>query len=150
MEQKHQAKEQQILDRKNTEIEELKGRYRVERTEQEEALKKVKREWKYLQKKLQGVKESTDKQIEEMWRATQQSSQSHETEIEQRIYEVTARYEQEKLNMGKEQKHNMEKHMNETNQNYGEMEEKYNKKIEGTSALICGFEDRVQTANGGC
>ena len=144
MEQKHQAKEQQILYRKNAEIEELKGRYHVERTEQEEALKKVKREMEVLKKELASVKENTDKQLEEMRRATQQSSQSREAEIEQRVYEVTARYEQEKLNMRKEQKHNMEKHMNETKQKLCEMEEKYNKKIEATSALICGLEDRVQ------
>ena len=51
MEQKHQAKEQQILDRKNAEIEELKGRYHVGRTEQEEALKKVKRKMEILKKR---------------------------------------------------------------------------------------------------
>ena len=67
-----------------------------------------------------------------------------ETEIEQRVFEVIARCEQEKLNMRKEQEHNMEKHMNETNQILCEIEEKYNKKIEATSALICGLEDRVQ------
>ena len=67
-----------------------------------------------------------------------------ETEIEQRIFEVIARCEQEKLNMRKEQEHNMEKHMNETNQILCEIEEKYSKKIEATSALICGLEDRVQ------
>ena len=67
-----------------------------------------------------------------------------ETEIEQRIFEVIARCKQEKLNMRKEQEHNMEKHMNETNQKLCEIEEKYNKKIEATSALICGLEDRVQ------
>ena len=66
-----------------------------------------------------------------------------ETEIEQRIFEVIARCEQEKLNMRKEQEISMEKHMNETNQKLCEIEEKYNKKIEATSALICGLEDKV-------
>ena len=60
------------------------------------------------------------------------------------VYEVTARYEQDKLNMRKKQKHNMEKHMNETNQKLCEMEEKYNKELKATSALIYGLEDRVQ------
>ena len=34
--------------------------------------------------------------------------------------------------------------MNQTNQKLCKIEEKYNKKIEATSALICGLEDRVQ------
>ena len=46
MQQKHDGNVQKILDRKNTEIEELKSHYRTKTREQEETLQKYERKCK--------------------------------------------------------------------------------------------------------
>ncbi|XP_045575960.1 centrosomal protein of 112 kDa isoform X2 [Salmo salar] len=84
MQQKHDADVQKILDRKNGEIDELKTMYRAKQKESEESVRKLEKKVQSVVRESQVIRESKEKQIGELKKMSDQSTDSLKNEWEKK------------------------------------------------------------------
>uniref|UniRef100_A0A8C7K799 Centrosomal protein 112 n=1 Tax=Oncorhynchus kisutch TaxID=8019 RepID=A0A8C7K799_ONCKI len=84
MQQKHDADVQKILDRKNGEIDELKTMYRAKHKESEESVRKLEKKVQSMVRESQVIRESKEKQIGELKKMSDQSTDSLKNEWEKK------------------------------------------------------------------
>ncbi|XP_043941043.1 centrosomal protein of 112 kDa isoform X2 [Protopterus annectens] len=144
MQQKHDADVQKILDRKNNEIEDLKILYRGKQTESEEMVKNLEKKVQSLIRESQVIRESKEKQIAELKKMSEQSSDSLKNEWEKKLLNAVAEMEQEKFTLQKKHTENIQELLDETNSRLSKMEAEYAAQSKATNQMVKELESRVQ------
>ncbi|NXX80654.1 CE112 protein, partial [Urocolius indicus] len=143
LQQKHDTDVQKILDRKNDEIEVMKSFYKKKQSEAEETIRKLERKGDFY---LRGgfVKEAKEKQIVELKKMCEQSSDSLKNEWEKRLHNAVAEMEKDKFNIHKKHTEDMQELLEDTNTRLGKINEDYLQQIESTNQTVKKLEARVQ------
>ncbi|KAL0993146.1 hypothetical protein UPYG_G00103830 [Umbra pygmaea] len=144
LQQKHDTDVQKILDRKNGEIEELKSVYRAKQKESEESIRKLEKKVQSTVRESQVIRESKDKQIEELKKMADQSNDSLINEWEKKLHTVVAGMEQEKFELQKKHTENIQELLEDTNQRLAKMEAEYSAQTQTTEQTVCELELRVK------
>ncbi|XP_035824981.1 uncharacterized protein LOC101862025 isoform X2 [Aplysia californica] len=144
LQQKHDAAVQKILDRKNTEIEDVKNHYRAKSKEMEDTIAKLERKVQALIKETEYITENKDKQIAELKKMTDESNETRRSEFEKRLHDVMAEFEQEKYDLQKQHTQNIQEILDDTNSRLQRMEAEYSQQTTSTTNVIKELESRVQ------
>eukprot|EP00057_Strongylocentrotus_purpuratus_P028042 XP_011682516.1 PREDICTED: centrosomal protein of 112 kDa [Strongylocentrotus purpuratus] len=130
IQQRHDEAIQKILDRKNTEMDEMKIHYRKKVADLEETNSKLDKKLQALSKEFSHAKESRDKQISELRKMVEHSSQTTLNGYEKKLHDAVADYEQEKFEMQKKQTSAIQDILEDTNDKLQKMEMEYNAQVE--------------------
>ncbi|XP_064843123.1 centrosomal protein of 112 kDa [Oncorhynchus masou masou] len=144
MQQKHDADVQKILDRKNGEIDELKTMYRAKQKESEESVRKLEKKVQSVVRESQVIRESKEKQIGELKKMSDQSTDSLKNEWEKKLHAAVAGMEQEKFDLQKKQTENIQVLLEDTNQRLAKMEDEYGAQTQATDQTVRELELRVK------
>uniref|UniRef100_A0AAZ3SNS0 Centrosomal protein 112 n=1 Tax=Oncorhynchus tshawytscha TaxID=74940 RepID=A0AAZ3SNS0_ONCTS len=144
MQQKHDADVQKILDRKNGEIDELKTMYRAKHKESEESVRKLEKKVQSVVRESQVIRESKEKQIGELKKMSDQSTDSLKNEWEKKLHAAVAGMEQEKFDLQKKQTENIQVLLEDTNQRLAKMEAEYGAQTQATDQTVRELELRVK------
>ncbi|XP_064628434.1 centrosomal protein of 112 kDa-like isoform X2 [Lineus longissimus] len=144
IQQKHDIAVQKILDRKNTEIEDVKSHYRTKVKDQEEAIGKLERKLQALSKEHMTMKESKDKHISELKDLVEETSRSKQKEFDRKFNDVVTEFEREKFDMQKVHTKNIQELLDDTNTRLQKMEEEYSRQASEMNVIIKELETRVQ------
>ncbi|XP_040386894.1 centrosomal protein of 112 kDa isoform X6 [Cygnus olor] len=144
LQQKHDADVQKILDRKNDEIEVLKSLYKTKQNEAEETIRKLEKKVQTLVRESQVIREAKEKQIVELKKMCEQSTDSLNNEWEKRLHNAVAEMEKEKFNIRKKHTQDMQELLEDTNARLSKMEEDYLEQIKSTNQTVKNLEARVQ------
>uniref|UniRef100_A0ACB8EL59 Uncharacterized protein n=2 Tax=Sphaerodactylus townsendi TaxID=933632 RepID=A0ACB8EL59_9SAUR len=85
LQQKHDSDVQKILDRKNNEIEVLKALYKTKQNEAEETIQKLEKKVQTLVRESQFIRETKEKQIVELKKLCEQSTDSLNNDWEKKL-----------------------------------------------------------------
>ncbi|VDI42946.1 centrosomal protein CEP112, partial [Mytilus galloprovincialis] len=85
LQQRHDVAVQKILDRKNTEIEELKANYRAKAKELEDTITKLERKIQSVVRDSQNVRETKDKQIAELRKMVEDTTEKRKSDFERKM-----------------------------------------------------------------
>lgn len=143
LQQKHDSAVQKILDRKNTEIEDLKSNYRTKAKDLEETIGKLERKIQNIGKDSQQVIETKDKQITELKRMLEESTEVRNNQFEKKMNDMIAEFEQEKFEMQKQHTKNIQDILDDTNTRLQKMEKEYGQQTASTASIIKDLEGRV-------
>ncbi|KAL8592673.1 hypothetical protein ACOMHN_037613 [Nucella lapillus] len=144
LQQKHDAAVQKILDRKNSEIEDVKSHYRSKTKELEETITKLERKVQILVKEGGVMRETKDKQIAELKKMVEDSNETQRNEYEKRIHDMEADFEQQKFELQKLHTRNIQEILDDTNARLQRMDAEYNQQAASTTNVIKELEMRVQ------
>uniref|UniRef100_A0A8K9XWF7 Centrosomal protein 112 n=1 Tax=Oncorhynchus mykiss TaxID=8022 RepID=A0A8K9XWF7_ONCMY len=144
MQQRHDADVQKILDRKNGEIDELKTMYRAKQKESEESVRKLEKKVQSVLRESQVIRESKEKQIGELKKMSDQSTDSLKNEWEKKLHAAVAGMEQEKFDLQKKQTENIQVLLEDTNQRLAKMEAEYGAQTQATDQTVRELELRVK------
>lgn len=143
LQQRHDADVEKILDRKNSEIEELKSMYRAKQKESEEMIRKLERKVQSGLRESQVICESKEKQIAELKKMSDQSSDSLKNEWEKKLHAAVTEVEQEKFELQKKHTLNIQELLEDTNLRLAKMEAEYNARSRTTEQMVHELEQRV-------
>ncbi|XP_072168170.1 centrosomal protein of 112 kDa-like [Diadema setosum] len=143
IQQRHDEAIQKILDRKNAEMDEIKTHYRNKVTDLEETNRKLDRKLQTLTKEYGVAKESRDKQIAELRKMVERTSQTTLNDYEKRLHEAVADLEQEKFEMQKKQTSAIQDILEDTNTKLAKMEAEYNAQVDSHAKVIHDLEAKV-------
>ncbi|XP_073670188.1 centrosomal protein of 112 kDa isoform X3 [Paramisgurnus dabryanus] len=144
MQQKHDAEIQKVLDRKNSEIDELKSLYRGKQKEGEETVRRLENRVQSLLRESQVIRQTKEKQISELKKMSDQSAESLKNEWEKKLHAAVAEMEQEKFELQKKHTQNIQDLLEDTNQRLAKMEEEYNAQTLSTEQMVKELETRVK------
>ncbi|XP_015735513.1 centrosomal protein of 112 kDa isoform X1 [Coturnix japonica] len=144
LQQKHDSNVQKILDRKNDEIELLKSLHRSKQNEAEETIRKLEKKVQTLLRESQVIREAKEKQIVELKKMCEKSTESLNNEWEKRLHNAVAEMEKEKFSIRKKHTEDMRELLEDTNARLTEMEEDYMEQIKSTNQTVKNLEARVQ------
>ncbi|XP_006814744.1 centrosomal protein of 112 kDa-like [Saccoglossus kowalevskii] len=144
MQQKHDEAIQKILDRKNVEIEEVKSHYRGKTKENDETIKKLEKKVQTVIRESTVIRENKDKQISELKKMAEHSSQSTQNDYDKKLHDAIADFEQEKFEMQKQHTKNIQELLDDTNTRLQKMEGEYNAQVEANAGIIKELENRIQ------
>ncbi|CAK6964763.1 centrosomal protein of 112 kDa isoform X2 [Scomber scombrus] len=144
MQQRHDADVEKILDRKNGEIEEIKSLYRAKQKESEEVIRKLERKVQSVLRESQVICESKEKQIAELKKMSDQSSDSLKNEWEKKLHAAVTEMEQEKFELQKKHTENIQELLEDTNLRLTKMEAEYNARSQATEKTVRELELRVK------
>ncbi|CAB1342321.1 unnamed protein product, partial [Coregonus sp. 'balchen'] len=133
-----------ILDRKNGEIEELKTMYRAKQKESEESVRKLEKKVQSVVRESQVICESKEKQIGELKKMSDQSTDSLKNEWEKKLHAAVAGMEQEKFELQKKHTENIQELLEDTNQRLAKMEAEYSAQTRITEQTVRELELRVK------
>ncbi|XP_030840348.1 centrosomal protein of 112 kDa isoform X2 [Strongylocentrotus purpuratus] len=143
IQQRHDEAIQKILDRKNTEMDEMKIHYRKKVADLEETNSKLDKKLQALSKEFSHAKESRDKQISELRKMVEHSSQTTLNGYEKKLHDAVADYEQEKFEMQKKQTSAIQDILEDTNDKLQKMEMEYNAQVESHAEVIRELEAKL-------
>ncbi|XP_033631241.1 centrosomal protein of 112 kDa-like isoform X2 [Asterias rubens] len=143
VQQKHDQAIQKILDRKNSEMEDIKSHYRSKNQEMEESIRKLERKVQSMVKESTQIRETKDQQITELKKMVEHSDQSTLNEFEKKLHENMADFEQEKFEMQKQQTKAIQDILDDTNTRLHKMELEYNTQVDNHAAVIRDLESRI-------
>ncbi|XP_029455189.1 centrosomal protein of 112 kDa isoform X2 [Rhinatrema bivittatum] len=144
LQQKHDADVQKILDRKNNESEELKTLYRSKQNESEEIIRKLEKKVQTLVRESQVIRESKEKQIAELKKLCEQSTDSLKNEWEKKLHNAVAEMEKEKFELQKKHTENIQELLDDTNARLMKMEAEYVAQTKAINQMVRDLEARVQ------
>lgn len=144
LQQKHDSNVQKILDRKNDEIELLKSLHKSKQNEAEETIRKLEKKVQTLLRESQVIREAKEKQIVELKKMCEKSTESLNNEWEKKLHNAVAEMEKEKFSIRKKNTEDMRELLEDTNARLREMEEDYMEQIKSTNQTIKNLEARVQ------
>ncbi|NXY42784.1 CE112 protein, partial [Ceuthmochares aereus] len=140
LQQEHDKAIKKILDRKNDEI----ASYKTKQNEAEETIRKLERKVQTLVRESQVVREAKEKQITELKKMCEQSTESLKNEWEKRLHNAVAEMEKEKFGIGEKFREDMQKLLENTSARLAKMEEDYLEHIKSTNQSVEKLEARVQ------
>ncbi|XP_042361086.1 centrosomal protein of 112 kDa isoform X2 [Plectropomus leopardus] len=144
MQQRHDADVEKILDRKNGEIEEMKSMYRAKQKESEEMIRKLEKKVQSVLRESQVICESKEKQIAELKKMSDQSTDSLKNEWEKKLHAAVTEMEQEKFVLQKKHTENIQELLEDTNLRLAKMEAEYNTRSQATEQTVRELELRVK------
>lgn len=144
LQQKHDVEVQKILDRKNSETEELKMLYRNKQNDSEETIRKLERKVQTLVRESQVIRESKERQIAELKKMCEQSTESIRNEWEKKLHTAVAEMEHDKLELQQKHTENIQALLDDTNARLIKMEADYLAQTEETNQMVKELEARVQ------
>uniref|UniRef100_A0A7N6AHG2 DUF4485 domain-containing protein n=1 Tax=Anabas testudineus TaxID=64144 RepID=A0A7N6AHG2_ANATE len=144
MQQRHDADVEKILDRKNSEIEEMKSTYRAKQKESEEMIRKLEKKVQSVVRESQVICESKEKQIAELKKMLDQSTDSLKNEWEKKLHAAVTEMEQEKFELQKKHTENIQELLEDTNVRLAKMEAEYNGRSKETENMVHELELRVK------
>uniref|UniRef100_A0A8C5R7N9 Centrosomal protein 112 n=1 Tax=Leptobrachium leishanense TaxID=445787 RepID=A0A8C5R7N9_9ANUR len=144
MQQKHDADVQKILDRKNSEIEELKTMYKGKQNESDETIHKLEKKIQTLVRESQVMRENKETQITELKKMCEKSTDSLKNEWEKKLHNAMADMEQEKFEMQKKHTETIQELLDDTNARLLKMESDYVAQTRATEQTVKELEARVQ------
>ncbi|ETE70077.1 Centrosomal protein, partial [Ophiophagus hannah] len=143
LQQKHDADVQKILDRKNNEIEVLKSLYRTKQNEAEETIQKLEKKVQTLVRESQVIREAQEKQILELRKLCEHSTDSLNNEWEKKLHNAVAEMEKDKFNLQKKHTENIQELLEDTNARLSKMEAEYLAETKTTNQMVKELEARV-------
>uniref|UniRef100_A0A8C3FQU8 Centrosomal protein 112 n=1 Tax=Chrysemys picta bellii TaxID=8478 RepID=A0A8C3FQU8_CHRPI len=144
LQQKHDADVQKILDRKNNETEVLKTLYKTKQNEAEETIRKLEKKVQTLVRESQVIRETKEKQIMELKKLCEQSTDSLNNDWEKRLHNAVAEMEKEKFDLQKKHTENIQELLEDTNARLSKMETEYLAQTKATNQVVKELEARVQ------
>uniref|UniRef100_A0A3P8SYN9 Centrosomal protein 112 n=1 Tax=Amphiprion percula TaxID=161767 RepID=A0A3P8SYN9_AMPPE len=144
MQQRHDADVEKILDRKNSEIEEVKSLYRAKQKESEEMIHKLEKKVQSVLRESQVICQSKEKQIAELRKLSDQSTDSLKNEWEKKLHAAVTEMEQEKFQLQKKHTENIQELLEDTNLRLTKMESEYNARSQATEQTVRELELRVK------
>ncbi|XP_068434263.1 centrosomal protein of 112 kDa isoform X2 [Clinocottus analis] len=144
LQRRHDADVEKILDRKNGEIEETKSVYRAKQKESEETIRKLEKRVQSVLRESQVIRESKEKQIAELKKMSDQSSDSMKNEWEKKLHAAVAEMEQEKFELQKKHTESIQELLEDTNLRLAKMEAEYNARSQATEQTVRELELRVK------
>ncbi|CAG5897752.1 unnamed protein product [Menidia menidia] len=144
MQQKHDADIEKILDRKNREIEEVKSLYWTKQKESEEMICKMEKKVQSVLRESQVICESKEKQITELRKISDQSTDSFKNEWEKKLHAAVTEMEQEKFELQKKHTANIQELLEDTNLRLAKMESEHNARSQATEQMMHGLELQVK------
>ncbi|GFO39281.1 centrosomal protein of 112 kda-like, partial [Plakobranchus ocellatus] len=144
LQQRHDAAVQKIIDRKNTEIEDMKAHYKSKSKEMEDTITKLERKVQTLVKETEYIRQNKDKQIAELKTMSEESNETRRHEFEKKLNDVMTEFEQEKFELQKQHTQNIQEILDDTNGRLQRMEAEYSQQTTTTTNVIKDLESRVQ------
>ncbi|XP_034449672.1 centrosomal protein of 112 kDa isoform X2 [Hippoglossus hippoglossus] len=144
MQQRHDADVEKILNRKNGEIEEMKSLYRAKQKESEEMIHKLEKKVQSVLRESQVICESKEKQIAELKKMSDQSTDSLKNEWEKKLHAAVTELEQEKFELQKKHTGSIQELLEDTNHRLAKMEAEYNARSQATKQAVRELELRVK------
>uniref|UniRef100_A0A670I143 Centrosomal protein 112 n=1 Tax=Podarcis muralis TaxID=64176 RepID=A0A670I143_PODMU len=141
LQQKHDGDVQKILDRKNNETEVLKTLYKTKQSEAEETIRKLEKKVQTLVRESQVVREAKEKQIAELKKLCEQSTDSLNNEWEKRLLNAILIFE--KFDLQKKHTENIQELLEDTNARLSKMEAEYLAQNKSTNQMVKELEARV-------
>ncbi|XP_060108315.1 centrosomal protein of 112 kDa [Heteronotia binoei] len=143
LQQKHDSDVQKILERKNNEIEVLKAQYKTKQNEAEGTIRKLEKKVQTLVRESQVIREAKEKQIMELKKLCEQSTDSLNNEWEKRLHNAVAEMEKEKFDLQKKHTENIQELLEDTNARLSKMEAEYLAQNKATNQMVKELETRV-------
>nr|XP_056710839.1 centrosomal protein of 112 kDa isoform X2 [Euleptes europaea] len=143
LQQKHDSDVQKILDRKNNEIEVLKALYKTKQNEAEETIQKLEKKVQTLVRESQVIREAKEKQIAELKKLCEQSTESLNNEWEKRLHSAVAEMEKEKFDLQKKHTENIQELLEDTNARLSKMDAEYLAKTKDPNPMVKELKARV-------
>ncbi|XP_022103456.1 centrosomal protein of 112 kDa-like [Acanthaster planci] len=143
LQQRHDGAIQKILDRKNSEMEDMKSHYRSKSKEMETTVRKLERKVQSLVKESVIIRDSKDQQIAELKKMVEHSDQSTQNEFETKLHEKTTEFEQEKFEMQKHHTRAIQEILDDTNARLHKMETEYSEQVDHHATVIRDLEERI-------
>ncbi|KAM3597869.1 uncharacterized protein V6R79_010471 [Siganus canaliculatus] len=144
MQQRHDADVEKILDRKNSEIEEVKSAYRAKQKDSEEMIHKLEKKVQSVLRESQVICESKEKQISELKKMSDQSADSLKNEWEKKLHATVADMEQEKFDLQRKHTENIQELLEDTSVRLAKMEAEHNARSQATAEAVRELELRVK------
>ncbi|XP_067332394.1 centrosomal protein of 112 kDa isoform X2 [Channa argus] len=144
MQQRHDADVEKILDRKNGEIDEIKNMYWAKQKESEEMIRKLEKKVQSVLRESQVICESKEKQIVELKKMSDQSTDSLKNEWEKKLHAAVTEMEQEKFELQKKHTENIQELLEDTNIRLAKMEAEHNTRSQATDKTMLELELRVK------
>ncbi|KAM7069366.1 centrosomal protein of 112 kDa isoform 1-T1 [Molossus nigricans] len=148
LQQKHDADVQKILERKNSEIEELKTLYKKKQNETEETIRKLENKVQTLIRDCQVIRETKENQIAELKKICEQSAEFLNNDWERKLHNAVAEMEKEKFELQKQHTENIQDLLEDTNTRLNKMEGDYMAQTQCTNQMVKELEARVQQLTG--
>ncbi|KAM5308373.1 centrosomal protein of 112 kDa isoform 2-T3 [Glossophaga mutica] len=148
LQQKHDADVQKILERKNSEIEELKTLYKKKQNEMEETITKLEKKVQALIRDCQVIRETKENQIAELKKICEQSTEFLNNDWEKKLHNAVAEMEKEKFDLQKRHTENIQELLEDTNARLSKMEGEYVAQTQSTNQVVKELESRVQQLTG--
>ncbi|KAM9784375.1 centrosomal protein of 112 kDa isoform 2-T3 [Syngnathus typhle] len=143
MQQRHEADVDQILHRRNVELDELKSRYRAQQKESEEMIHKLKWKVQSVLKESEVIRESKDKQIAELKKMTDLSADGLKNEWEKKLLAAVAEVEKEKFQLQEQHTDNIQELLESTKRRLAKMEADYYARSQSTAQTLHELERQV-------
>uniref|UniRef100_A0A671X2K1 Centrosomal protein 112 n=1 Tax=Sparus aurata TaxID=8175 RepID=A0A671X2K1_SPAAU len=144
LQQRHDADVEKILDRKNGEIEEMKSMYRAKQKDSEEMIRRLEKKVQSVLRESQVICESKEKQIAELKKMSDQSTDSLKNEWEKKLHAAVTEMEQEKFELQKKHTENIQELLEDTNVRLAKMEAEYDARSQATEQTVRELEMRVK------
>ncbi|KAK2833497.1 hypothetical protein Q5P01_017386 [Channa striata] len=144
MQQRHDADVEKILDRKNGEIEDIKNTYRAKQKESEEMIRKLEMKVQSMLRESQVICESKDKQIAELKKMSDLSTDSLKNEWEKKLHAAVTEMEREKFELQRKHTENIQELLEDTNVRLAKMEAEHNTRSQATGKTVHELELRVK------
>ncbi|XP_070596414.1 centrosomal protein of 112 kDa isoform X3 [Erythrolamprus reginae] len=143
LQQRHDTDVQKILDRKNSEIDVLKSLYRTKQNEAEETIQKLEKKVQTLVRESQIIREAQEKQILELKKLCEHSTDSLNNEWEKKLHNAVAEMEKDKFHLQKKHTENIQELLEDTNARLSKMEAEYLAETKTTNQMVKELEARV-------
>ncbi|XP_048346975.1 centrosomal protein of 112 kDa isoform X3 [Sphaerodactylus townsendi] len=143
LQQKHDSDVQKILDRKNNEIEVLKALYKTKQNEAEETIQKLEKKVQTLVRESQFIRETKEKQIVELKKLCEQSTDSLNNDWEKKLHNTVAEMEKDKFDLQKKHTENIQEFLENANARLSKMEAEYLAQTKATNQMVKDLEARV-------
>ncbi|XP_014314373.1 centrosomal protein of 112 kDa [Myotis lucifugus] len=148
LQQKHDADVQKILERKNSEIDELKILYKTKQNETEETVRKLEKKVQTLIRDCQVIRETKENQISELKKMCEQSTEFLNNDWEKKLHNAVAEMEREKFDLQKRHTESIQELLEDTNARLRRMEGEYTAQTQATNQMVKELESRVQQLTG--
>eukprot|EP00063_Salmo_salar_P074761 XP_014049596.1 PREDICTED: centrosomal protein of 112 kDa-like isoform X2 [Salmo salar] len=116
--------------------------YRAKQKESEESVSKLEKKVQSVVRESQVIRESKEKQIGELKKMSDQSTDSLKNEWEKKLHAAVVGMEQEKFDLQKKQTENIQVLLKDTNQRLAKMEAEYGAQ---TQATVSGGDETKKT-----
>jgi len=127
---------QQVLHKKNGEMEELRARYESKLREQEETIARLEKKVQTIVKDSALVRESKDQQIAELRSLTDDSVATRQNEFERRLHDLVAEHERDQFELQKQHTRVIQELSDEAAARVARLEADYKRQLGAAGACV--------------